>query len=61
MNEKIKAAMEKNNVTQAELAENIGVSQAFVSYMLGGYKTPSVAILKSIADYLGVTMDELVN
>lgn len=60
MNEKIKNLMEQKNVSQAELAENVGVSQAFVSYMLSGYKMPSVALLKRIADYLEVTIDELV-
>lgn len=60
MSESIKSLLEEKNVTQAELAENVGVSQAMISYILKGYKTPSVQLLKRIADYLGVTMDELV-
>ena len=60
MNEKLKKIMEEKGVSQAELAENVGVSQAFISYLLKGFKVPSVALLKRIADYLEVTMDDLV-
>lgn len=60
MNEKIKALLDEKNISQTELAEAIGVSQAMVSYIIKGFKTPSVSLLKRIADHLGVTMDELV-
>lgn len=59
MHEKIKALMEEKGCSQVELSEIAGVTQAFVSQMLNGYKTPSVAVLKRIADYFGVTVDEL--
>ena len=61
MNKKIKQLMEQNHTTQTELAEVAGVSQAFMYYVMKGYKIPSVAVLKRIADYFGVSMDELVN
>lgn len=61
MNKKLKELMEKKNVTQAELAEIAGVSQPFMSYLIKGYKTPSVPVLKRIADYFGVTMESLIN
>lgn len=61
VNKKIKELIEKNNVSQATLAEIAGVSQAFISCVLKGYKTPSVAVLKRIADYFGVSLDELVS
>lgn len=60
MNEKLKAVLETKNISQVELADNIGVSQAFVSYMIKGYKQPSVTLLKRMAEYLGVTADELI-
>lgn len=60
MNEKLKAVLDKKNISQVELADNIGVSQAFVSYMIKGYKQPSVTLLKRMAEYLGVTVDELI-
>ena len=46
-------------MTQAELAEVAGVSQAFISVVLKGYKMPSVAVLKRLAGHFGVTIDEL--
>lgn len=58
--EKIKNLMSTQKVTQAELARVAGTSQAFISYVMDGTKMPSVAVLKRIADRLGVTMDELV-
>lgn len=58
--EKIKSLMTAQKVTQAELASVTGTSQAFISYVMDGTKMPSVAVLKRIADRLGVTMDELV-
>lgn len=61
MSNKIKELMEKNGMKQTELAEIAGVSQAFMSIIIRGYKTPSVAVLKRIADYFGVTVDYLLN
>lgn len=58
--EKIKSLMSAQKVTQTELASVAGTSQAFISYVMDGTKMPSVAVLKRIADRLGVTMDELV-
>lgn len=58
--EKIKSLMSAQKVTQAELARATGTSQAFISYVMDGTRMPSVAVLKRIADRLGVTMDELV-
>lgn len=60
MNEKIRVLLEQKNISQVELAEKVGVSQAMISYIVKGFKTPSVPLLKRIADCLGVTMDELV-
>ncbi len=57
MNERLKELMDKNGVNQVKLSEIAGVSQAFVCNMLKGYKTPSVSVLKRIADYFGVPMD----
>ena len=40
MGEKIKACMEKNDITQTELAKAAGVSEAFISYVLDEKKMP---------------------
>ena len=58
--EKIKELMEKEGTNQAKLAEVAGVSQPFMSYILNGYKVPSLPVTKRIADYFKVTIDELV-
>ncbi len=60
MGEKIKACMEKLDITQTELAKAAGVSEAFISYVIEDKKMPSVPVLKRIAERLGVLMDELV-
>ena len=57
--EKLKSLMIKKNVTQSKLAEIAGTSQTFVSYMLKGYRTPSVAVLKAIADHFEIKVDDL--
>lgn len=61
MKDKLKQLIEQKNMSQAELANIAGVSQAFMSYVLAGYKTPSVAVLKRIADYFNITVDELIS
>ena len=52
--------MEQKGIKKGELAMAIGVSGAFVTYILSGFKTPSVPVLKRMADYLGVSADELI-
>lgn len=60
MGENIKKIMEQKNIAQVELAKAVGVSEAFMSYVIDGKKMPSVPVLKRIAEKLGVLMDELV-
>lgn len=60
MNDKIKKLLDQKNISQAELAENVGVSQAFISYMINGFKQPSITLLKRIADYLDVPVGYLI-
>ena len=56
-----KILLDDKGVTQAELAESVGVSQPFMSNVVRGYKLPSVAVTKRIAEHLGVSVDELLN
>ena len=58
---KLKRIIEQRGITQLELAHVAGVSDAFICYMFKGYKNPSVTVIKRIADYLGVTVDELID
>ena len=56
---KLKAIMDSRSVSQAELAEAVGVSEAAVSYFLRGLKQPSLLVAQRMAEYLGTTVDEL--
>ena len=57
---RIEELMREKNINQVQLSEIAGVSQCFISNMLKGYKSPSVLVLKRIADFFSVTIDELV-
>jgi len=47
-------------LTQAQLAEKTNVSQAAIAAIEKGKRDPSVALLRKMADALGVDMDDLV-
>lgn len=58
--EKLKQLMDSKGINQCQLAEAAGTSQAFISKMMKEYKVPSVAVLKRIAQYFNVPVDELI-
>lgn len=49
----------QKNVTQEELAAELGVTAAAVSKWENGYTLPDILMLCALADYFGVTTDEL--
>lgn len=51
---KIKAAREKKNLTQAQLAEKIGVSNVFISQLESGAKRASADNLAKLARTLNI-------
>ena len=55
----LKKFLDEKEISQSQLAEAAGVSQAWISNFMRGYKTPSVAVMLRIADYLGITLDKL--
>lgn len=57
---KIKNLMKEKGLTEKELAQTIGVSQAMMSYVIGGLREPNVATLVRIARVLDVPVDELI-
>ena len=57
--ENVAEARKSRGITQAELAEQIGVTQGMVSKMERGVKLPTVAILEQLADVLDVSVDWL--
>ena len=58
--EKIKELMQRKGTKQVELAKVAGVSEAFVTNMLKGYKNPSLEVAKRIANYFDVKIDDLI-
>ena len=56
---KINELRKTKNVTQEELAAELGVTAAAVSKWENGYTLPDILMLCALADYFGVTTDEL--
>lgn len=61
MGTKLQDILYDRRISQHEIAEVAGVSDAFMSNILSGKKLPSVTVLKRIAKHLGVLMDDLVD
>lgn len=59
--ENLKAAREKKQISQYELAELVGVNQAAIAYFELGSKVPNIFNGVKIAQVLGVTAEQLVN
>lgn len=49
----------QKNITQEELAAELGVTAAAVSKWENGYTLPDILMLCALADFFGVTTDEL--
>lgn len=60
LQEKIKNERVRRGLSQAEMAEKVGVSQAMYSYYENGWRKPSLEVAKRIADALEISLDELV-
>ena len=58
-NENLKAARERRNMTQKEVADNIGVAKSTYSLYESGQREPNVQTIKRIADTLNVSADDL--
>lgn len=57
--EKIKLARKKAGLSQGELGEKLGISQAMVSAYENGVRNPKLETLQKIADALNVFMSDL--
>lgn len=57
---KLKKILDDKGIQQQDLAVAVGVSQAFISYVIKGFKEPSINVLKRMAEYLNVKVDELI-
>ncbi len=49
---KLKETISKEGITQKELAKKAGLSEAYVSQILSGKKTPTITVAKRIAEVL---------
>lgn len=57
----VRRRMEQLGVTQAELAERMGVTRPFVSHMLTGYRNPGLESLERFAAALDVKACRLID
>ena len=58
--EYFKAERNARDLTQAQLAEAIGISQQAVSFYENDTNEPSISICEKLADFYGITIDELI-
>lgn len=56
---KLKRYLEENKISNAKFGDEIGTSGTMVSYLARGYRQPSAALLKRIAEAMGTTMEDL--
>lgn len=59
--ENLKRLREAHGITQAELAESVGVSQPIIAQYEAGAKAPNVILAAKIASTLGVTLDTMLD
>lgn len=55
----IPAYLEETETTQVELAKRLGISQAHLSQIIGGQRSPSLELAALIEDETGVPMRAL--
>ncbi len=48
------------NLSQEKLATEIGITQAQISYYEKDINEPSISICERLADFYGITVDELI-
>jgi transcriptional regulator with XRE-family HTH domain len=56
---RVQEARQKKNISQVELAEEIGVTPTYVGFIEQGVRNPSIATLDKIARALGIKMSDL--
>lgn len=57
---RIRAAREKKGLQQSDLAKQVSHARSYISDIEKGNSKPSLSILMSIADALGVSLNDLV-
>jgi len=59
LNIRLKDIREARNISQDDIAKQIGVSQQFISRVERGNKSISLDLAAEIADYLDISLDEI--
>ena len=59
--EKVVMLLKKNNMTQRELANKVGITEACLSRYIGEKRTPKGTVIDNIANVLYTTTDYLWN
>ena len=59
LGERLKKAREATGMTQAEVARELGLSQAAYSYIENDEKNPSLPVAKRLATVLNTSLDYL--
>ena len=59
MNEKLKQARTRKNLSQTDLAKNIGVSRQTINMIENGIYNPTIELCIRICKELGVTLNDL--
>lgn len=60
MNKNLARILFERGIDQKELADAVGVTEASMSFYVSGKRNPKLEVAKKIADYLGVSLDYLV-
>jgi len=55
----LKRIRTEKDISQGDIARELGVSRGFVSNLENGKTNPTLATITRVADVLGVTTDEL--
>jgi len=58
-NAKLKELRREGGYTQGALGKLIGITPDYINMIENGRQTPGFALAKRIADFFGVTVDEL--
>lgn len=59
-NKRLRMLMQGRNLTQKELAELAGITEASMSKYLSGERVPRIDVVVNLSNALGVTTDELI-
>jgi len=57
---KLENVLKERGLSNSSLADEVGVSKMFISYLIRGFKQPSLDVLVRICDVLGLKTDDLI-